>query len=245
MFLQLERNFFMNKKETSQKAKDMRARVWTMIIYPESAPKNWKDLINDKHISWCNILHDKDVNPDGTIKKAHYHVILFFDGKKSYTQIKSLTDELNAPIPQKVESPKGMVRYLIHKDNPEKYQYDKDIIETFGGVDIDDYFKMSSSTLRDTLKNINKYILHNKITSYAELTRIYMDKDQDEYDAVIHNTYLFKTIIDSIWKEEQIKLDISSKVITAKRLYKEKKDIKVIANTLGCSERTIKRYLKK
>lgn len=234
----------MSEQKQKPKSKNIMARVWTIIVYPESAPKNWKDLINDKHISWCNILHNKDVNPDGTVKKAHYHVILFFDGKKSYAQIKSITDELQAPIPQKVESPKGMVRYLIHKDNPEKYQYSKDKIETFGGIDIDDYFKMSSSATRDTIMEINKYILDKKITSYAELTRIYMDESPDKYDTVVHNTYLFKTIIDSVWKDEKYKQNINPKVTAAQKLYEKGKDIKVIADTLECSERTIKRYLK-
>ena len=82
--------------------KDVRARTWTFVAYPESAPENWRDILDGYHIPWVESpLHDKDVNPDGTVKKAHRHVILLFDGKKSFEQVKDITDALNAPIPQK------------------------------------------------------------------------------------------------------------------------------------------------
>ncbi|WP_225354628.1 Rep family protein, partial [Ligilactobacillus murinus] len=57
--------------------KDDRARTWTFIVYPESAPENWRDLLDEYHVPWVESpLHDKDINPDGTVKKAHWHVIL-------------------------------------------------------------------------------------------------------------------------------------------------------------------------
>ena len=49
--------------------KDDRARTWTFIVYPESAPQNWRELLDECHVSWVESpLHDKDVNPDGTVK---------------------------------------------------------------------------------------------------------------------------------------------------------------------------------
>ena len=104
--------------------KDVRARTWTFILYPESAPENWRYILDGYHIPWVESpLHDKDVNPDGTVKKAHRHIILLFDGKKSFEQVKDITDALNAPIPQKTANTKGLVRYLIHMDNPEKQAF--------------------------------------------------------------------------------------------------------------------------
>ena len=50
--------------------KDVRARTWTFILYPESAPENWRYILDGYHIPWVESpLHDKDVNPDGTVKK--------------------------------------------------------------------------------------------------------------------------------------------------------------------------------
>ena len=97
--------------------KDVRARTWTFILYPESAPENWRDILDGYHIPWVESpLHDNDVNPDGTAKKAHRHVILLFDGKKSFEQVKDITDALNAPTPQKTANTKGLVRYLTTEE---------------------------------------------------------------------------------------------------------------------------------
>ena len=50
-------------------------------MYPESAPENWREILADLHIPvLISPLHDKDVTPDGEIKKAHYHVIIMYGG---------------------------------------------------------------------------------------------------------------------------------------------------------------------
>ncbi|MES5113939.1 Rep family protein, partial [Lactobacillus gasseri] len=39
-----------------------RVRNWTIIVYPESAPKNWRDIIDSTHVTWVEgPIHDKDV----------------------------------------------------------------------------------------------------------------------------------------------------------------------------------------
>ena len=55
-----------------------RTRNYATIVYPESAPKNWLDILREMKFNvLVSPLHDKDVNPeDGEIKKAHYHVLL-------------------------------------------------------------------------------------------------------------------------------------------------------------------------
>ena len=37
-----------------EKAKkvDNRARNWSLVVYPESAPENWRDILDDYHIPW-------------------------------------------------------------------------------------------------------------------------------------------------------------------------------------------------
>ncbi|MDF9661329.1 Rep family protein, partial [Bacillus cereus] len=51
-------------KRKSSNSKDERTRNWTFIVYPESTPENWREIINDLHTPWIESpLHDKDVNP--------------------------------------------------------------------------------------------------------------------------------------------------------------------------------------
>ena len=104
--------------------KNKRYRAWTAIVYPDSAPPNWRTLLDDYHIAWVESpLHDMDVH-EGTSekKKAHWHIVLQFEGKKSFEQICELLEPLNCPNPQPCHSVKGAVRYMVHMDNPEKYQ---------------------------------------------------------------------------------------------------------------------------
>ena len=50
--------------------KDKRTRNWMIIVYPDSAPERWEDILDEMHIAWaCSPLHDKDVNADGTPKR--------------------------------------------------------------------------------------------------------------------------------------------------------------------------------
>lgn len=61
-----------------EKKRVPRKDYWLFEFYPDSAPENWREIIN----SWlvdCLVspLHDSDVNEDGTPKKPHWHGILF------------------------------------------------------------------------------------------------------------------------------------------------------------------------
>ena len=104
--------------------KVVKKRNWGFVVYPESAPSDWREQLQATGLQ-CAIspIHDKDLNPDGTPKKAHHHVIAVFNGPTSYGVVKALTDKLKQPIPQALESVRGNYRYFTHKDNPEKYQY--------------------------------------------------------------------------------------------------------------------------
>ena len=110
-------------------------RHWTFVLYPESAPEDWKDYLSSLGLQ-CAVspLHDKDINPNGELKKSHYHILLCFNGPTTYNKVLNITKSLNATIPQRVLSCKGIIRYFIHKDNPEKYQYNEEDILTINGL---------------------------------------------------------------------------------------------------------------
>lgn len=235
------------------KNKDQRARTWASIVYPESAPKNWREILDGYHVPWVESpLHDKDVNPDGEVKKAHWHVVLFFDGKKSFEQIKEITDALNAPIPQKTANAKGLVRYLIHMDNPEKYQYKRDEIICHCGAEIDEYFALSSSSRRVELREMIEFISDSKIDNFDDfLMYCIHHKEFDWFDiAVNHNTLAINKQLDSIYQKNKSersskKSSLELKVAQVKEMSKRGMKQAVIADTVGISLATVKRYLKK
>lgn len=181
---------------------DSRYRVWSCIVYPESAPKNWEEILDDKHISFAvSPLHEFDVNElDGEVKKAHYHVILAFEGKKTFEQVFELTDQLNAPIPKRVDSIRGAVRYLVHYDNPEKHQYNISDIRCFGGFDLSDYFQASTQQRYQLIKDMCNWCLDTGCIEFSDLTRFAMECHYEDWFPLLcdNSAYVIQCFIKSL-----------------------------------------------
>lgn len=178
---------------------DDRTRVWTFCIYPDSQPDNWLELLQEtRALGAVSPLHDKDINADGTRKKPHRHVILTFEGKKSYVQIKRISDLVNGCFPVKVESTQGLIRYFAHLDNPEKAQYSKEDIITLNGFNIDKYFKPSISAVNEIMLQMQDFILDNGITEYADLFKYARDNEQWVYVLNMFNCNSIVRLITSV-----------------------------------------------
>ena len=174
-------------------AKNVKKRNWAFVLYPESAPADWVDKIQQTGLQ-CAIspLHDKDVNPTGEPKKPHYHVIVTYSGPTSYNVVKGLTDELQQPIPQPLEQVRGYYRYLTHQDNPEKAQYDVRDIRTINGFNIADFAELTRSEVTQIKKALQVLIRQNGLTEYAELMDYLQDAGMDaEYEVASNNTLFF------------------------------------------------------
>lgn len=184
-----------------------KGRDWTFIIYPESAPKNWREILDDTHMKWIESpLHDKDINPDGELKKPHWHVLLTSDGPITDVAVKRIVEPLNAPIPKKVGSARGLVRYMIHLDNPEKYQYSRDEIVGHGGADVESYFELTKTNKISVMKDIITYIYENEIDNYADFLMICIQKSDEWFDVAINNnTLAINKMIDGIWQKKRYK----------------------------------------
>lgn len=180
-------------------AKNVKKRNWAFVVYPESAPANWREELQKTGLQ-CAIspLHDRDINPDNTPKKPHYHVILTYSGPTSFNVVKALTDSLNQPIPQALEQVRGYYRYLTHKDNPEKAQYDEREIKTINGFNIADFTELTRSEIVQIKNNLQALIRELGIIEYAD----FMDYLQDagmsvEYEVASNHTIFFDRYISS------------------------------------------------
>lgn len=179
--------------------KNVKKRNWAFVLYPESAPENWKEQLQLTGLP-CVIspIHDKDVNPDGTPKKAHHHIILVYGSPTTYNNVKTLTDRLNQPIPQPLDQIRGYYRYLTHKDNPEKYQYDEKDIVSINGFDISDFVEISKSEVLEIKSKLQTLIRELNIIEYADLLDYIQDNGEKvEYDVASSNTIFFNTYIKS------------------------------------------------
>lgn len=150
--------------------KNVKKRNWAFVLYPESAPADWREQIQKAGImAAISPLHDKDVNATGEPKKAHYHVILVYGSPTTFKNVEAFTKRLNQPIPQPLEQVRGYYRYFTHMDNPEKAQYSPSGITTLNGFDIGDYVDMTKSEVTKALRAMMEYIRENDIMEYADL----------------------------------------------------------------------------
>lgn len=178
--------------------KNIKKRYWACVFYPESLPSNWEDLLISSGLSCCYALHDKDINPDNTTKKEHYHVIICYDGPTTYNNVVKFLEPFNCPIPQPLEQVRGYFRYLTHKDNPEKYQYDESIIQCINGFDTADYTELTKSQIDSIKFEITKFIIDNDIYEYADLIETLHNLDTyNWYKVATQNTMFFNHYITS------------------------------------------------
>lgn len=189
----------------------VKKRYWAFVLYPESAPTDWIEKLQLKGVS-CAIspLHDKDLNPTGEPKKPHYHIVLAYGSPTTYNNVKALTEELNCPIPIPLESCRGYYRYLTHKDNPEKYQYNEKEIQTLNAFDVTTI--LTNSELAMLKIEIQKLIRENNIIEYADLMNILLDSELYElWNVASNNTVFFDRYIQS-GRYSMIKKDSSSQL---------------------------------
>lgn len=181
----------------ANKNENVKKRNWTFVLYPESAPADWLEKLKLSGLmAAISPLHDKDVNPTGEKKKAHYHVLLVYSGPTTYNAVAKFTASLNATIPQALESVRGMYRYFTHKDNPEKYQYEEGEITTVNGFNIADLVELTKSEVNEIKKQVLCLIRSWDVKEYSDLVDLLVDNELvAEYDVVINNTFFFNTYI--------------------------------------------------
>lgn len=181
------------------KVNNVKKRYWAFVLYPESAPADWKDQLRKTGLQGeISPLHDKDIDPTGEPKKPHYHVILAYGNPTTFNNVKGLTDRLGQPIPIALDSVRGMDRYLTHMDNPDKYQYDRKDVEPFGGFNILDFVEMSQSEKLALKVKVMDIVREAGLTEYAELLELLRDSEMmAELETAMSNTLLFKGYIES------------------------------------------------
>ena len=102
------------------------SRSWELVLYPDAENYCCDEVIANAvqyFEQWAYILHDSDITADGDAKKSHYH----FYGKCSTPRTpQSVANVLGVPLEsiRNVNRWKSAIRYLIHADNPEKFQYE-------------------------------------------------------------------------------------------------------------------------
>lgn len=181
-----------------------RSNVWCCVFYPDSMPSNYLSIIKYWHIP-CLLspIHNADKNGDESEKKTHYHLMLYFGvgANKSKKQVMQYTSQLNGTDPIIVNNTNAMIRYFIHKDNPEKSQRSKGDKKDW---DINSLMAISGFEYKQAFENyttdeqmynfVEDFINTNVIYNYADLI-YYLKKHNCYYEAMFvrkHTLYFDK-----------------------------------------------------
>ena len=108
-----------------------RSKTFCLLLYPleDETHKKAIEYIENNY-DYALIVHDKDIDEEGKIKKAHTHIVLKPLNAKWNT---ALADELELSLNyiQKCRGLENALDYLIHFNDDTKHQYD---IETVKGT---------------------------------------------------------------------------------------------------------------
>lgn len=165
------------KKKAAQKRADAkragRTRNFATVVYPESAPADWMERLDQYHIAaLISPLHDRDINPSGEQKKPHYHVMVMFESPTDYeSKVAPIFAEIGGVGREKLGTARGYARYLCHLDNPEKAQYDPADVRCMGGADYYGITNLPTDDLK-MLGEVFSFIQENEIYSLAELLTV-------------------------------------------------------------------------
>lgn len=115
---------------------DKKFRSFAGTLYPDSESYDCElllSVIRSKFIDWAYILHDKDTDENGVLKKPHIHWV----GRATPRCLSVVAGFLGLPE-NNIEIVKNFdntVCYLIHLNDIDKYQYSPDdVVSNFSNI---------------------------------------------------------------------------------------------------------------
>ena len=131
---------------------DARVIKATIIINKEILPteRELKDFFNDYCRRYVYIIHDKDVKENGEIKNKHLHIVCELKERKRLSSLLNIIcDYFKYKNPNGIEVDKVIsweccIQYLIHKNDLDKYQYDRK--EVISNIDYNELCIIFDST---------------------------------------------------------------------------------------------------
>lgn len=165
-----------------------RERDFAFILYPESANPKWKQILSDLKLPVFWVFHDKDTVIDDETgemvpKKPHYHVMLMFSNPRSENTAKKISIRCggNGHLEELITR-RGYARYLIHIDDPEKYQYSSNDVVCLGGADYN-ALSMTVTDIKkaedDMLVDVISYCKSTNIIAYCQLIDYCIESRRD------------------------------------------------------------------
>ena len=175
-------------------------RYWTFLVYPESAPDDWVGILRRSHGCYAiSPLHQ----PDGEVKKPHYHVIYMHGNTTTLGGARAaIPDSVPANgFIEPAHNPSNLQRYLIHLDDQDKEQFPDgaNAITLLNGFPLDLTRDLSKSEKARIRLELMRLIRENGVNEYSDFIFGLMDMgDPDMLDYACSHTILFEGVIRSV-----------------------------------------------
>lgn len=185
-----------------------KARAFTGLIYPDSAPADYRDQLRDSLSMWLlSPLHCPDPIEDlntGALKTLKLHIHTMYLHSNTITP--RLARDIFSRFPWIVIPPKdecfmvsskaNLTRYFLHLDQPEKEQFQgkpEELLTSLNNFPIELERELSRADKRQLKVNCLSLIRDRNITEYNELLNCLMDtQDWELFDFATQNTLMLQ-----------------------------------------------------
>lgn len=147
-----------------------------VLLYPDNEEHQNALITIHKKFDYTYILHDKDVfedSEDELQKKPHIHCLLHFSSDRTPNGIAKIL-QIETRFVQRVTNRDAFLRYLIHLDDKDKYQYSIDEVVSNRRLLIVDAVRRSR-TETERAKEIIQIIQYKNFVDYVEFWEFLVD----------------------------------------------------------------------
>lgn len=180
---------------------------YATLIYPESAPPDWMEKLEEQHIqAIISPPHDRDIDKEGNRKKTHRHGILIFESLKSPKQVQEIIDTFGGVGVIPIHSLGAYSRYLCHLDNPEKAQYNKEDVIEIGGANYKECCRQNEDKEKENEANLielTQIIIEKRITYFHEVADLIIKEHNELFSVLKQNSYYIHSIVMSLATQTQ------------------------------------------
>lgn len=176
-----------------------KSKYWGLIVYPDSAPDDWISLLEDLYVPFAvSPLHDRDVDKNGILKKAHWHVVFQFSNSTTSGIVKRAAVLTHSPGYIPLVSGSGSYQYLTHMNQKDKFQYSSDEVKIYNGFVVPDVSGDEDDGCKN-MKELFKYVRDNRIAEYSVLLDRLVDESRDDlFMLAVRNAYSLRSYLMSV-----------------------------------------------
>lgn len=178
-----------------EKLNNKRVRNYLGVIYEddEKFDNQLFNLTQEKDSIW--IKHDKDLDDEGNVKKPHYHFVIQLKNACTLSSIAKRL-EVNENMLEYVKNVNSSLKYLIHYNDDNKYNYDMNDVQSNSEKLKRRFLDLVSKDTPETDKMVSIYEFIHKQNDYIDFNILFKYAVKNNiWDAYRRNYAIIKDLV--------------------------------------------------